>query len=201
MDQKTKLSWIAPVLMAFFVMSIIDLVGISVDKVKDDMNLSNTLAQLIPSVTFLWFFLLSVPIGIMQSRIGKRLMLNIGMAITALGLLIPFFLYTFSMVLAGFVLLGIGNTIIQVSANPLLVDVVPGNRASSYLSFSQFVKAIGSMSGPPLAAFLAYRFGDWKLMYIVFGVVTIISIFWLGSGAICYKQGKGAVSMIMEQSV
>jgi fucose permease len=181
MEQKMKISWIAPVLMSFFVMSIIDLVGISVDRVQEDMQLSNTFAQLIPSVTFLWFFLLSVPIGIIQSRIGKRLMLNIGMGITALGLLIPYIFYSFSMVLLGFVFLGIGNTIIQVSANPLLVDVVPGNRASSFLSFSQFVKAIGSMIGPPLAAILASRFGDWKLMYLIFGIVTILSIIWLST--------------------
>jgi fucose permease len=83
----------------------------------------------------------------MQSRLGKKTMLNIGMGVTALGLLVPFFLYSFPMVLTGFALLGIGNTIVQVSANPLLVDVVPGNRTSSFLSFSQFVKAIGSMLG------------------------------------------------------
>ncbi|HEX7467907.1 MAG TPA: MFS transporter, partial [Methanobacterium sp.] len=176
-----NISRIAPVLMSFFVMSIIDLVGISVDRVQEDMQLSNTLAQLIPSVTFLWFFLLSVPIGIIQSRIGKRLMLNIGMGVTALGLIIPFAFYSFAMILVGFTFLGIGNTIIQVSANPLLVDVVPGNRTSSFLSFSQFVKAIGSMVGPPLAAVLASRFGDWKLMYLVFGLVSIISIIWLSS--------------------
>jgi MFS transporter, FHS family, L-fucose permease len=169
------------VLLTFFVMSFADLVGISVDRIKEDMQLSNTLAQLIPSVTFLWFFLLSVPIGIVQSRTGKRVMLNTGMGITALGLLIPFFFYTYSMVLAGFALLGIGNTVMQVSANPLLVDVVPGRRASSFLSFSQFVKAIGSMIGPPLAAVLALRLGDWKLLYLVFGFVSVISIIWLGS--------------------
>lgn len=181
MEQKINISKVAPVLMGFFVMSIIDLVGISVDRVQADMQLSNTLAQLIPSVSFLWFFLLSVPVGIVQSRIGKKLMLNIGMIVTALGLLIPFFLYSFSMVLVGFAFLGIGNTIVQVSANPLLVDVVPGNRASSFLSFSQFVKAIGSMVGPPLAALLASQFGDWKLMYIVFGIVSVIAIIWLSA--------------------
>jgi fucose permease len=108
-------------------------------------------------------------------------MLNIGMGVTALGLLVPYFFYTFEMVLIGFALLGIGNTIVQVSANPLLVDVVPGNRTSSFLSFSQFVKAIGSMIGAPLAAILAARFGDWKLLFLVFGIVSILSALWLGS--------------------
>ena len=167
--------------MAFFVMSFVDLVGIGVDRVSKDMNLSATLAQLIPSAAFLWFLLLSVPVGVLQSRLGKKFTLNIGMGVTALGLLVPFFFYTFEMVLVGFALLGIGNTIVQVSANPLLVDVVPGNRTSSFLSFSQFVKAIGSMLGAPLAALFAAHFGDWKLLFLVFGVVSILSVIWLGS--------------------
>ncbi len=179
--QHVNIIKILPVLMAFFVMSFVDLVGIGVDRVSKDMNLSATLAQLIPSAAFLWFFLLSVPMGVMQSRLGKRFMLNIGIGVTALGLLVPYFLYTFEMVLVGFALLGIGNTIVQVSANPLMVDVVPGNRASSFLSFSQFIKAIGSMIGAPLAAVLAAQFGDWKLLFLVFGIVSILSAIWLGS--------------------
>ncbi len=107
------------------------------------------------------------------------LILNIGMAITALGLFIPFFIYSFISVLVGFAFLGIGNTIVQVSANPLLVAVVPGNRASSFLSFSQFVKAIGSMIGAPLAVCFAAKFGDWKLLFLVFGVVSVLTVFWL----------------------
>jgi fucose permease len=103
------------------------------------------------------------------------------MGVTALGLLVPFFFYTFGMVLVGFALLGVGNTIVQVSANPLMVDVVPEDRASSFLSFSQFIKAIGSMLGAPLAGMFAARFGDWKLIFLVFGVVSVLSILWLGS--------------------
>jgi MFS transporter, FHS family, L-fucose permease len=188
-DKKISISKILPVLMAFFVMSFCDLVGIGVDRVSSDLKLSATLAQLIPSAVFLWFFLLSVPVGILQSRLGKRFMLNIGMAVTALGLLVPYFFYSdamsfkmkFAMILIGFALLGIGNTIVQVSANPLLIDVVPGNRTSSFLSFSQFVKAIGSMIGAPLAGFFALQFGNWKLLFLVFGIVSILSVLWLGT--------------------
>jgi FHS family L-fucose permease-like MFS transporter len=179
--QKINLSKIAPVLMAFFVMSFVDLVGIIVDRVSSDMNLSATLAQVIPSAIFLWFFLLSVPVGVLQSRLGKRFMLNIGIGITALGLLVPWFSYSFTMVLIGAALLGIGNTIVQVSANPLLVDVVPGNRRSSFLSFSQFIKAIGSMLGAPAAVFFAAKFGNWKLIYLVFGIISILTVVWLGT--------------------
>lgn len=181
MNKKIDVKIILPVLMAFFVMSFVDLVGIGVDRVSKDMNLSATIGQLIPSAAFLWFLILSVPVGVLQASLGKKNMLNIGMGVTALGLLVPFFFYSFGMVLVGFALLGIGNTIVQVSANPLLVDVVPGNRASSFLSFSQFIKAIGSMLGAPLAGFFAAKFGDWKVLFLVFGIVSILSALWLGS--------------------
>ena len=191
MDKKVNLKFVFPVLMSFFVMSFCDLVGIGVDRIKPEFNLSNTLAQLIPSAVFIWFFFLSVPIGILQDRIGKRLMLNIGMGITFIGLMIPFIVYSFYGVLFGFAMLGIGNTIVQVSANPLLVDVVPSNRASSFLSFSQFIKAIGSMIAPPFAGWLALTYGDWRLMFIVFGVVTLIAVIWLGSVKVVESAGSG----------
>ncbi len=178
---KVSIKVVAPVLMGFFVISFCDLVGIGVDRVKLDFGLSNSLAQLIPSAVFLWFFVLSVPVGILQDRLGKKNVLNIGMAITAVGLLLPFLFYSFEMVLIGFALLGIGNTVMQVSANPLLVDAVPSNRSASFLSFSQFVKAIGSMVAAPLAGWFAAKYGDWKILFIVFGIVTVLSNIWLAS--------------------
>jgi len=187
---KISLKLVTPVLLAFFVMSFCDLVGIGVDRVKLEFDLSNSMAQLIPSAVFLWFFVLSVPIGIIQDRIGKKNMLNIGMLVTAMGLFLPILFYTFEMVLMGFAMLGIGNTIVQVAANPLLVDVVPSNRRSSFLSFSQFLKAIGSMIAAPLAGWLALRFGDWKILFIVFGVVSLLSVLWLAATKIVEIENK-----------
>lgn len=181
MTKKINYNYLFPVFMSFFAMSFCDLVGIGVDRVKLDHNLSNTIAQLIPSAVFIWFFILSVPVGILQDRIGKRNMLNIGIAITALGLFIPFLFNPFAAILFGFALLGIGNTIVQVSANPLLIDVVPSDKASSFLSFSQFIKAVGSMIAAPFAGWLASTFGNWKLMFLVFGVVSVLTVIWLSS--------------------
>jgi fucose permease len=179
--QKVNITKILPVLMAFFVMSFCDLVGISVDMIKPIFGLSDFKAQLINTSVFIWFLIISVMIGVFQNKIGKKNMLNIGMIITAIGLFIPFFFFHYLTFLIGFAFLGIGNTIVQVSANPLLINVVPANRTSSYLSFSQFVKAIGSMIGPWLATVFAAQFGDWKLLFLVFGIVSLLSVVWLGS--------------------
>ncbi len=181
-EKKIEMRLVVPVLLSFFVMSFVDLVGIGKDRVAGDFpGVSDFILGLIPFAAFIWFFILSVPVGILQDRVGKKTMLNIGMGVTGVGLLIPFFFYNFATVIAGFALLGIGNTIVQVSANPLLVDVVPGRRASSFLSFSQFVKAIGSMIAAPLAALLFSRFGDWKLLFLVYGIISFLSVLWLGS--------------------
>ena len=180
-EKKIEMRLVTPVLLSFFVMSFVDLVGIGKDRVAEDLGLSDFILGLIPFAAFIWFFILSVPVGIMQARVGKRKMLNAGMIITGIGLFIPYFFYSFVTVIAGFALLGIGNTIVQVAANPLLVDVVPGRRASSFLSFSQFIKAIGSMLAAPLAALFASRFGDWKLLFLVYGIISFLSVLWLGT--------------------
>ncbi len=180
-EKKTEMRLVMPVLLSFFVMSFVDLVGIGKDMVAGDLVLGDFVLGLIPFATFIWFFILSVPVGILQARTGKRVMLNIGMAVTAAGLFLPFFYYNFVTVITGFALLGIGNTIVQVSANPLLVDVVPGSRASSFLSFSQFVKAIGSMVAAPLAVIFASRLGDWKLIFLVYGIVSLLAVIWLST--------------------
>jgi MFS transporter, FHS family, L-fucose permease len=169
----------APIILSFFVMSFCDLIGLGVDNAKADFNLSNTLANMIPLAVFIWFFILSVPIGIAQDRIGKKNMVNIGMVITAVGLLIPFLMYSYTNLLIGFVLLGIGNTILQVSANPLLIDVVPEKRKASFLSYSQFVKSIGSMIAPYVATWFATKYGDWKLAFLTFGIVSLVTAIWL----------------------
>ena len=151
MSQK-KILPIAAVLFSFVIMSFVDMVGVATDYVKADLQLSDGVVQFISSAAFLWFFIISVPTGLLQARFGKRNVLITGIILSAIGLLFPFLNYTYVSVLIGFSLLGIGNTIIQVAANPLLILIVNKEKASGFMSFSQFIKAIGSMIAAPLTA-------------------------------------------------
>jgi fucose permease len=201
MKNKIKLQYFIPVLMAFFVMSFADLVGTGVDELKQSSDTPRYILQLIPFVAFIWFFLLSVPIGIWQDKIGKKKTLNLGILITAMGLFVPLFGNTLTVILVAFSLLGIGNTIIQVSANPLLIDIVPADKASSYMSFSQFLKSIGSMIGPFVAAVLgpklAILFGDtsgvgeWRYGLYLFGFIAILSWAWLSVAKVEETKSEG----------
>jgi FHS family L-fucose permease-like MFS transporter len=177
--KKVQLSKLFPVFLSFVIMGFVDIIGVATGYVQKDFELTSFIAQFLPMMVLLWFFVLSVPAGILQDKYGKRNMLNIGMLIQAIGLGLPFIVYSFPMMLASFILLGIGNTIIQVSANPLLQDVAPGDKLGSYLSTSQFVKAIVSFGGPLITTFLATRFGDWKLVFAVYGITSILGAVWL----------------------
>ena len=178
-NSKTGLGKIFPVFMSFIVMGFIDIIGVATGYIKQDFKLTDFVAQFLPMMVLLWFFVLSVPAGVLQDKYGKRNMLNLGMVIQAVGLGLPFIHYSFGMMFASFILLGIGNTIIQVSANPLLQDVTPGEKLASYLSTTQFIKAIISFSGPIIATFMARSFGDWRLVLAVYGVTSLLSAFWL----------------------
>jgi MFS transporter, FHS family, L-fucose permease len=178
-NSKTRLGKIFPVFMSFIVMGFIDIIGVATGYIKQDFKLTDFIAQFLPMMVLLWFFVLSVPAGVLQDKYGKRKMLNLGMVIQAVGLGLPFIHYSFGMMFASFILLGIGNTIIQVSANPLLQDVTPGEKLASYLSTTQFIKAIISFSGPIIATFMARRFGDWKLVLAVYGVTSLLAALWL----------------------
>ena len=165
--------------MAFIVMGFVDIVGVATGYIKKDFGLTDNLAQLIPSMALLWFFVLSVPSGIMQDKFGKRNMLSIGMLLTGLGMLVPFISYTFPMMLGAFVIMGIGNTIVQVAANPLLQDVTPSEKFSSYMSLSQFIKASSSLLGPVITTIMAVQTSNWKLVFAVYAITSLAATLWL----------------------
>jgi fucose permease len=177
--KQTSWSKLLPAFFAFIVMGFVDIIGVATGYIQLDFELTSFIAQFLPMMVLLWFFVLSVPAGVLQDKYGKKNMLMIGMVIQAVGLGLPFVHYSFPMMFASFILLGIGNTIIQVSANPLLQDVSPADKLASFLSTSQFVKAIISFSGPLIAAFMASFFGDWRLVLAVYGFTSLLGALWL----------------------
>ena len=183
-NNKIQFGKLIPVLATFAVMGFVDIVGVSTGYAQKDFGLSNAQAQLIPSMAFLWFLLLSVPAGILQDRFGKKRMMTAGLLITGVGMVVPFISYSFPLVLFAFLLLGIGNTVVQVAANPLLQDVTPKDKLSSFLSFAQFLKAIVSLLGPILMTVAAGQWGDWKLAFAVYALTAFLAVAWLSLTAI-----------------
>ena len=180
-SNKIQPSKLFPVFLTFIVMGFVDIVGVSTGYVQKDFGLSDAMAQFIPSMVFIWFFVFSIPVGILQDKIGKKKMMNLGIIITILGLLIPFIYYSFVVVLVAFVFMGIGNTIVQVAASPLLQEVTPKEKLSSFLSLSQFIKAITSLTGPIIATYLAITYDKWILVFVVYAIISLANVIWLST--------------------
>lgn len=179
MKKYMKISQLLPVLFGFFVMGFVDIVGISTSYVKKDFALSDTLSNLLPMMVFLWFAVFSIPTGILMGKLGRKETVLISGVITALAMIIPLVTYTFPFVLLAFALLGIGNTILQVSLNPLVADIVSKERLASTLTFGYFAKAVSSFLGPVLISMAVGLWGNWKYVFLIYAITTVISLLWL----------------------
>ena len=193
-----------PIFLAFFTMGFVDMVGTITNYVQKDFKLSETIANLLPSMIFLWFLVLSIPTGMLMNRIGRRKTVLLSLLVTAAALLvpslsyIPFIGYNFTVMMVCFALLGIGNTLMQVSLNPLISNVVSGDKLASTLTFGQFIKAIASFLAPVLAPWALLTFGDWKLLFVIFGAVAVIAFIYLGLTPVKEQKIEGKASTFKE---
>lgn len=171
---------LVPVILTFFAMGFVDLTGIATNYVKADFALSDTVANLFTSMVFFWFLVASVPTGMLMNRIGRHKTVLLSLVITLLAVALPLIDYNLPLMVISFSLLGIGNTMMQTSINPLLSNIVSKQRLSSAITFGQFVKAVAAFSAPILAAWAALHFGNWRMLYAVFlaeGAVALISLY------------------------
>lgn len=184
MNKTSKLVFI-PVMLCFFAMGFVDLVGIASNYVKADLGLTDSVANILPSLVFFWFLIFSVPTSVLMNKIGRKKTVLLSLVITMVSLLLPIFSENFYVMLVSFSLLGIGNTLMQTSLNPLVSTVIKGNLAAT-LTFGQFVKAIASFMAPYLAMWGASAtipsFGlGWRVLFPIYMVIGIIATLLLTS--------------------
>lgn len=158
---------IVPVMLAFFTMGFVDLVGIAANYVKQDFALSDTAANSFTVMVFFWFFVFSVPTGMLMNKIGRKNTVLLSMVVTFVGLLIPLLVYNDISMFFAFSFIGIGNTLMQVSLNPLLASLVSEERQPSYLTLGQFIKSVASFVAPLIAVHAAVQMGNWKLLFLI----------------------------------
>ena len=179
MEKNNKLT-IIPVMLCFFAMGFVDLVGTASNYVKSDLGLNDVQANIFPSLVFFWFLIFSVPTGVLMNKIGRKKTVLLSLAITFISLLLPLFGESYVLMLIAFSLLGIGNALMQTSLNPLVSTVIKGGNLASTLTFGQFIKAIASFLVPYLAAWGATatlpNFGlGWRVLFPIYMVVGIIA--------------------------
>ena len=202
MSQTKKLALI-PVMLCFFAMGFVDLVGIASNYVKEDLQLTDSVANIFPSLVFFWFLIFSVPTGMLMNKIGRKNTVLVSLGVTVLSLLIPIFDNSFAIMLISFSLLGIGNALMQTSLNPLVSTVMGGGNLASTLTFGQFIKAIASFLAPYLAMWgatgLIPHLGlDWRILFAIYLVVGILATVLLGVTPIEEEKIEGKASTFAE---
>ena len=90
-SKNSSLSKLIPVMLCFFAMGFVDLVGIASNYVKADLGLSDSQANIFPSLVFFWFLIFSVPTGMLMSRIGQQKTVLLSLIVTFASLLLPVF--------------------------------------------------------------------------------------------------------------
>lgn len=172
----------APIFLAFLCMGFGDVVGPLTSQLQAEYELSNVVAGLVTFMGFIMFGLLSVPMGIFQDKKGKKFVLLLGLLAALAGMVLPILsnFSSFALLLGSLLLLGTGATLLQVAGNPIMRDVSPEGKYSRNLSFGQFVKAIGSLSGA-LIPLLAVKYWnlDWKILFPIYAVVLLLTIVYL----------------------
>lgn len=179
MTQEKKTSFLGqliPVLLAFFAMGFVDSVGTATNYIKESFGLSNTIANLCPSMVFFWFLVCSIPTGMLMNKIGRRKTVLLSLGVTLGALILPVVVYSFPTMMIAFALLGIGNALMQVSLNPLVANIVSKDKLASVMTFGQFVKAICSFIAPILAAWFFAKTGNWVWMYGAFAVEGVLAL-------------------------
>lgn len=176
----TKTLKLIPVMLCFFAMGFVDLVGIASNYVKDDLHLTDSTANVFPSLVFFWFLIFSVPTGMLMDRIGRKKTVLLSLLVTFVSLLLPIFGESYGLMLVSFSLLGIGNALMQTSLNPLVATVIQGGNLASTLTFGQFVKAIASFLAPYIAMWGATAsipaFGlQWRVLFPIYMVIGVIA--------------------------
>ncbi len=180
-NKNSFLLQIIPVMLCFFAMGFVDLVGTASNYVQKDLGLTDSQANLFPSLVFFWFLIFSVPTGMLMNKIGRKNTVLISLVVTAVSLAIPVFGDNYWVMLVSFSLLGIGNAIMQTSLNPLVTNLISSDKLASTLTFGQFVKAIASFLAPIIAAWGATTvfptFGlGWRALFVIYAVVSFLSI-------------------------
>ncbi|MEY8707371.1 MFS transporter [Bacteroides faecichinchillae] len=197
--KNSSLSKIIPVMFCFFAMGFVDLVGIASNYVKQDLGLSDAQANIFPSLVFFWFLIFSVPTGMLMNRIGQRKTVLLSLMITFISLLLPIFGDGYMLMLVSFSLLGIGNALMQTSLNPLLSNIVRGDRLASSLTFGQFVKAIASFLAPFIAMWGATQVIPslglgWRVLFPIYMIIAVIAILLLNATQIEEEKEEGKPS-------
>lgn len=145
---------------------------------QESLSISITQSTLIQATTYLGYFLMAIPAGIIITRLGYRRGVVIGLLLFAAGslLFIPgASAMSFAIFLAALFVIGCGLVILETAANPYASVLGSPETAASRLNLAQSFNGLGCIIAPVLVGGFIFS-GDSgvDIPYAVMGVVVLI---------------------------
>ncbi len=146
--------------------------------VRADFNVSYTDLALALTVFNVVSGVLQTPIGFLVDRIGARIVLIAGLALSSIAYAIAGIVGSYWVFIAMYGIAGLGNTVFHPSDYSLLSHHAPKERLSQVFAFHSFAGIVGSALAPVTMLYMQGLFG-WRGAYVgaaIFGFIVLAAL-------------------------
>lgn len=179
-DKKYIVPFILITLLFFlwgFARSILDVLN---KHFQNELDISVTQSGMIQVTTYLGYFLMAIPAGLVINRWGYRYGVVLGLVIFGVGslLFIPSAaIGTFHAFLVALFVIGCGLTFLETAANPYVTRLGVSETATSRLNLSQSFNGLGNIFATFLVGQFLFREGEESgnvvMPYVVLGILVL----------------------------
>lgn len=147
---------------------------------QEELSISITQSTLVQATTYLGYFLMALPAGILITRFGYRRGVVTGLLLFGIGALmfIPgASLMSFPIFLAALFVIGCGLVLLETSANPYAAELGEKATAASRLNLAQSFNGLGCILAPVIVGGFLFsdNNGGVEVPYTVMGVIVLIA--------------------------
>ena len=146
---------------------------------QTELNISITQSSLVQVTTYLGYFLMAIPAGLLINKVGYKRGVVTGLLLYAIGafLFVPgTWANSFSGYLVALFVIACGLVFLETAANPYATELGPKETASSRLNLSQSFNGMGSALAPIVVGGLLFSGSgaDVSLPYVVMGIIVLL---------------------------
>ncbi len=147
---------------------------------QEALSISITQSTLVQATTYLGYFLMALPAGILITRFGYRRGVVTGLLLFGIGALmfIPgASLMSFPIFLGALFVIGCGLVLLETSANPYAAELGDKATAASRLNLAQSFNGLGCILAPVIVGGFLFsgNNGGVEVPYTVMGVIVLIA--------------------------
>jgi MFS family permease len=143
--------------------------------IRDDFNVTYTELALALTVFNVVSGLLQTPVGFVVDRIGARVVLIVGLALSSIAYAVAGLIDSYWVFIAMYGVAGLGNTAYHPADYSLLSHHTPPERLGQVFSFHTFAGMVGSAIAPVTLLYMQSMFG-WRGAYVgaaIFGFIVL----------------------------